>query len=67
MNGQVSAASITWVGEGTWTPDNVCFDWVDPAETKLVSICRNTMGASLSNGESATLECEVGAGLKQCP
>ena len=55
------------MGEGTWTPDNVCFDWVDPEETKLVSICRNTMGASLSNGESATLECEIGAGLKECP
>jgi len=66
LSGQVSAAEVTWVGEGTWTLDNVCFDWVDPAETKLVSICRNTMGASLSNGESATLECEV-SDIKQCP
>ena len=65
----MSAAEVTWVGEGTWTLDNVCFDWVDDGETenKLVSICRNTIGASLSNGESVPLECEIGAGLKECP
>lgn len=63
----VSEASVTWVGEGTWIPDNVCFDWVDPQEKNLVSICRNTNGASLSNGESATLTCETAAGLKECP
>jgi len=66
LNGMVSEASVTWVGDGTWIPDNVCFDWVDPDESNLVSICRNTNGASLSNGESATLTCEFDTGLKHC-
>ena len=23
----MTAATVTWVGEGSWTPDNLCFDW----------------------------------------
>jgi len=65
LNGEVTMANVTWVGEGTWTPDNVCFDWDN--ENTLISICRNTNGASLSTGGTVELLCETPPDLKECP
>ena len=27
LEAKVTAATVKWVGEGSWTPDNLCFDW----------------------------------------
>ena len=64
MEGEITAATATWTGEGTWSPDNICFDW--DKETNRVSVCTFPAGTSLSNGQSATLACIKGD-TTECP
>jgi len=54
LEGKVTAAVVTWRGEGTWTPDNLCFDWDNTSYE--VSICAGD-GSTLASGETMTLTC----------
>ena len=29
LEGQVSRAEVKWMGDGTWEPESVCFDWTN--------------------------------------
>ena len=55
MEAEVKAASVKWVGEGTWTPESICFDWDN--DSYQVWVCTNTNGSSLANGDSVDLTC----------
>jgi len=55
LEAEVKAASVKWVGEGTWTPESICFDWDN--DSYQVWVCTNTNGSSLANGDSVDLTC----------
>lgn len=63
---EVTAATVTWTGAGSWTPNKLCVDW-NP-DTLLVSICTFNNQMALGNGESATAtSCEYDPdGAKKC-
>ena len=27
LNGEIAGGTVTWKGEGDWTPDYICVDW----------------------------------------
>ena len=29
LEGQVSRAEVKWMGDGTWEPESMCFDWTN--------------------------------------
>merc|ERR1719323_2678061 len=37
LEGEVIDAVVTWTGEGTWSPVQVCYDW--DKDTNRISIC----------------------------
>jgi len=59
LEGQISEAEVTWTGEGTWSPNNICFDW--DKESFLVSVCIFPDGTTLNTGENAVLTCSMGS------
>ena len=64
LEGRIEASTVSWTGEGTWMPESICYDW--SKETNKVFICTFPDGTSLTNGQSASGSCGVGAGL-ECP
>ena len=52
-------AEVVWTGEGTWRPDNICYDW--DKVTNKPFIC-SFQGNTLSYGQSATGFCTVAQG-----
>jgi len=64
MEGEIIDATATWTGEGTWSPDSICFDW--DKEANRVSVCTFPEGTSLSHGQSVSLTCAKGDTV-ECP
>ena len=29
LEGQVSRAEVSWMGDGVWEPESICFDWTN--------------------------------------
>ena len=46
-------AEVVWTGEGTWRPDNICYDW--DKVTNKVFVCTFAPGTALSYGEPSAL------------
>ena len=63
LKGKVRAAEVTWVGSGTWTVDNICFDWDDSAYN--VWVCTGS-GLGLTEGQMMNLECSESS-MTSCP
>jgi len=59
LKGKVSAATVTWTGLGTWSPNTICFDWDDPLYK--VTICSIVPGTAphLTNGTTIALQCSM--------
>jgi len=66
LKGKVSAATVTWTGTGTWSPNNICFDWSDPES--FVTICSISPGTlpHLTNGDSVSLQCSQKLNQLEC-
>lgn len=60
LGGMVTAAMVTWTGEGTWSPNTICFDWDDV--TNKVSVCSISPSTEphLTTGQSVSLDCRIG-------
>ena len=63
LNGKVRKAEVTWLASGTWTVDNICFDWDDPDYN--VWICTGD-GTSLTAYYTLILECSE-SDITSCP
>jgi len=63
LKGKVRAAEVTWLGSGTWTVDNICFDWDDSAYN--VWVCTGS-GLGLTEGQMMNLECSESS-MTSCP
>ena len=57
-------AEVTWLGSGTWTVDNICFDWDDSAYN--VWKCSGS-GLGLTTDEQMSLTCVESEHLTSCP
>ena len=55
---------MVWTGEGTWRPDNICYDW--DKVTNRVFVCTFSPGTALSYGEAAQGTCRAGE-TTSCP
>jgi len=64
LEGRIEQSTVTWTGEGTWMPENICYDW--DKETNRVFICSFPEGTSLTTGQSATGSCGAASGV-DCP
>ena len=64
LEGRVLEAEVVWTGEGTWRPDNVCYDW--DKVTNKVFVCSFAPGTALQYGEAAQGTCRAGE-TTSCP
>jgi len=64
LKGKVRNAEVTWLGSGTWTVDNICFDWDDSAYN--VWKCSGS-GLGLTTGQQMSLTCVESEHLTSCP
>ena len=58
----MSDGTITWVGEGLWKADDICFEWLDEKKFPLdCKIYGNVIASCKTNRDYPGLKCPTGA------